>query len=128
MMRIPAHFPASPQSFNMSNDIQTARTAAGLHLMLPHDKDAPEIGNALAVILHKPLAAVHPTIALAATANMARRPVSGARNLTLLMTGLRILSAVGDGIPGHPWIKGSAGIALEILGRFMKLCISLPKV
>lgn len=99
----------------MSNNIQTARTAAGLHLMLPHDKDAPEIGNALAVVLHMPLAAVHPTMALAATGNMAKRPISGTRNLTFLMTGLRILSAVGDGFPAHPWIKGSAGIALEIV-------------
>lgn len=99
----------------MSDNSQTARTAAGLHLMLPHDKDAPEIGNALAVVLHMPLAAVHPTMALAATANMAKRPMSGTKDLTNLMTGLRILSAVGDGIPGHPWIKGSVGIALEIV-------------
>ena len=100
----------------MSSNIQTARTAAaGLHLMLPHDKNAPRIGSALAVILHKPLAAVHPTIALAAAFNLAKQPMSGTLDLNSFMTGLRILSAIGDGFPTHPWIKGSAGVALEIV-------------
>ena len=99
----------------MSDNLQTTRTAAGLDLMLPHDQNAPEIGNALALILNVPLAAAHPTMASAAAAHMARMPLPGTRSLTNVMTGLRILAALGDGIPGHPWIKGSAGIALEIV-------------
>ncbi len=99
----------------MSDNLQTARTTAGLDLMFPRDDSAPEIGNALALVLHIPLAAVHPTMASVAAAHMARMPLPGTRSLANIMRGLRILTALGDGIPGHPWIKGAAGIALEIV-------------
>ena len=103
--------------YNMSDNHNSNSTpkAAGLGLMFPAEKKAPSIGNAIAMTGHMSLAMSSPHIASAATIQVAKMARPTTKDLSLIVLGLKLLSAIGDGLPGHSWIKASAGIALEIL-------------
>ncbi len=98
-----------------NHDSNSTPKAAGLGLMFPAEKKSPFIGSAIAMTGHMSLAMSSPHIASAATIQMAKMARPTTKDLSLIVLGLKLLSAIGDGLPGHPWIKASAGIALEIL-------------
>ena len=92
--------------------ISRSRSVSRSRIILPECSSARHIGHATLVSGFVGAALLHPVSPLAAVlASVQDDDV----DLSQAKSALRVLAALGDGITGAPWLKGAAGLGLEIV-------------